>query len=447
VTDSADGVSGSSPEAALGEGAPPLIDGRFEILDVLDEGAMGTVYKVRHARLGALFAMKVLRAPRAGLPMQPPPGKEALTRFDREAQILGKLSSDHIVKVTDCGARADGSPYLVMELLEGSTLAHVLEAGFLSVSRGVTVCIQICRGLSRAHDANIVHRDLKPANIFLTRDEADNELVKILDFGVAKLLDREEQASVTQADTAVGTPLYMSPEQVSGASDVDQRADIYAVGAILYQLLAGRPPHPGTNPKAVMAAILTAEPEPLNSLRPDLPPALVRVVHGALSKRRADRPATAQRLERALAPFATSRIDALSPRADPAARTLDERASADSTSSIVGAARPTRTAGATTAVRWRVVAGVVSALILAAIGWLARGGQRPAETELVAPTPAAAPELRSATGPPVVAPVAAPAPEPRLEAPKPKPEPPRGKHAPPIQRARVPLRPLQGSSH
>lgn len=393
--------TGSSPSRAIAHRAMQFGDGKYEVIDVLGRGGMGIVYRVCHGKLGRDFALKVLQAPLKALPSQSKRKMEALERFRREALILGKLRSTHIVDVTDVGTSEDGSPYLVMELLDGQTLADALSADVLSVARVAKLAVQICRGLEKAHAAGVVHRDLKPANIFLTRNDAGEEVVKILDFGVAKLLGEGEHADVTQTNTAIGTPLYMSPEQASGLNDVDARADIYSVGAMLYEMLSGQLPHPGTSAGAVLFDIQSKEPRRLDSLSRHVPRALVALVHQALAKDRRKRQTSAAELERALVPFASSRVELEVASTRPAAQTLDEPGSAegtrpsstasdslrreaasaepssDATSSTDGAAKPASSPTAPASSRWVLVATVGAALIGVALVLSARSTPAP----------------------------------------------------------------------
>jgi len=276
-----------------------IIADKYEIVRPLGEGGMGVVYEARHTFVGRRVAIKFLRAEYAG-------ETEMLARFQREAQSAGALESEHVVAVHDFGIAPDGTPYLVLEYLAGDDLAHLLaRTGRLPVGRAVSIVLQACRGLAVAHGQGIVHRDLKPGNLFVLRREDGTDLVKVIDFGIAKLRNAAADApSKTRTGATMGTPYYMPPEQARGQRDIDHRADIYALGVILYEALAGRKPHPGESYNEILFHILTQAPAPLASLRDGLPPALVQAIERAMAFEPADRFQHAVDLARALAPFA-----------------------------------------------------------------------------------------------------------------------------------------------
>jgi serine/threonine-protein kinase len=211
-----------------------------------------------------------------------------------------------------------------MERLEGEDLAALLaREGPLPVGRAVALVVQACRGLAAAHASDIVHRDLKPANLFLTRRSDGGDLVKVLDFGIAKLLDADETgASITGTGKLLGTACYMPPEQAKGDPDIDHRADIYALGAILYELLTATKAHPGTNYNAVLFHILTQRIVPLRGLRPELPAGLDAVIERAMAVDRGARFARVADLGDALAPFAGTPLAATPAPARAAARAV-----------------------------------------------------------------------------------------------------------------------------
>jgi serine/threonine protein kinase len=262
------------------------LDGRYEVLARLGAGSVGVVYQGRHVQLNRLVAIKVLPQSAAASP-------EWRRRFEREARALSALSHPNVVPFTASGIDG-GVPYLVMELLEGKTLAELIGEGPVAPARSLDIVRQMLRGLSAAHDQALAHRDLKPANIFLQAlpDGADH--VRLLDFGMAKFLEGVSSPSMAEnlprVGVVFGTPSYMSPEQAK-AERVDTRADIYAAGAILFELLAGRPPYVADTPEGVMEA-LVSEPVPsLAKLGPELPIArLVQaVIERAMAKKPADR--------------------------------------------------------------------------------------------------------------------------------------------------------------
>ena len=266
--------------------------GPYEITSLIGEGGMGQVYRARDPRLGRDVAIKVL-----------PPAFRAdadrLRRFEQEARAVGQLSHPHILAVHDVGLH-DGSPYIVCELLEGETLRSRLHSGPVQPRKAIEVGLQIARGLAAAHDRGIVHRDLKPESIFLTRDGR----VKILDFGIAKLkndhvgddgLTCAATETATQAGVVVGTVGYMSPEQVRGDS-VDHRSDLFAVGAILHEVLTGRRAFHRATAAETTTAILREDPAPVNEIVPSVPAAVAAIVERCLVKHPSGRIQSAQDL-------------------------------------------------------------------------------------------------------------------------------------------------------
>jgi serine/threonine-protein kinase len=277
-----------------------VLDGKFQIERALASGASGDVYEAIHLGLGSRVAVKVLRQ---GLP------QTALIRrkrFVREARVAARIQSDHVVRVFDIVAPEHGLIYIVMELLLGETLGdRIRRVGAMPPLEAVGYVLQAAKPLAAMHDAGIVHRDVKPSNIFLARDAEGNERVKLLDFGVAALQQpvARGESAITFTDALVGTPRYMAPEQVLASKDVDARADVWALGVTLYELLAGRQPFDGQTVLAVLNQIESQQPPPLVDLRPGIPPELAKLVHRCLAKDPAVRPADARALGEALAPF------------------------------------------------------------------------------------------------------------------------------------------------
>src|SRR5262249_24926807 len=229
-----------------------IVDGRYRIDGVLGRGGMGVVYRARHEVIDKLFAIKIL------LPTE---DADVVERFVNEARAATAIGNDHIVDTVDFGQLPDGSTYFVMEYLEGRTLSQRIKAEqMIPVAVALSIAKQIAEGMSAAHLAGIVHRDLKPENIFLTKREEDEDFVKLLDFGIAKMQARENR--LTRAGTIFGTPHYMSPEQAS-ASEVDSRADVYSLGVILYEMLAGQVPFDAENPMGLLTQHLYTPPVPL----------------------------------------------------------------------------------------------------------------------------------------------------------------------------------------
>jgi len=275
-----------------------LIGDKYEVVQIIGAGGMGIVYEARHARLGQRVAIKMLLPELAQK-------ADAVTRFEREARAAAHLRSPHVAKVFDVDALSDGTPYIVMELLEGRDLAEELGArGSFPIGEAVEYVLQACDAMAEAHRVGIVHRDLKPSNMFLARD-GRRSIIKVLDFGISKVLD-DEVLGVTTTRSGLGTANYMSPEQVRSAKHVDARGDVWSLGVVLYEMLTGSQPFPGDTATAVAAAIVADRPVPLRSLRTDVPAALERALMTALEKDRDRRFADAAALGAALAPFAPS---------------------------------------------------------------------------------------------------------------------------------------------
>ena len=264
--------------------------GPYEIVAPLGAGGMGEVFRARDTRLGREIAIKILST---GLPLEP----ERLARFEHEARAAAALNHPNITVLYDVGTYAlalagralSETPYLVTELLEGATLRDRLSGGALPLRKALDYARQVALGLAAAHEKGIVHRDLKPENIFITSDDR----AKILDFGLAKLTESEPVAAgVTMLPTTpratlpgmvMGTAGYMAPEQVRGLA-ADYRADLFAFGAVLYEMLTGQRAFRGDTPMDVMMAVVREEPQSLTAIRPDLSPTLARIVERCLEK-------------------------------------------------------------------------------------------------------------------------------------------------------------------
>lgn len=270
--------------------------GKYAVERVLGRGGMGVVFEARHIRLGQRVAIKVLGAALREYP-------ELVERFEREARAAGALTSTHAVRVFDIDATEDGTPFIVMELLAGRDLSTIVERdGPQPVSRAVRWLIEACDAIAEAHRLGIIHRDLKPSNLFLS-DVDGRQLVKVLDFGIAKRVSTQETA-ITQAVAPLGTPQYMSPEQVRCAKDVDIRTDVWSLGITLYEMVCGQTPFAHESASACIASI-AADPVPdPRGLRPDLPDAFVEVLMKALEKNANRRYQSVEAFVAALAPFA-----------------------------------------------------------------------------------------------------------------------------------------------
>jgi serine/threonine protein kinase len=274
-----------------------LLDGKYTIKRELGAGGMGKVYEAQHAHIGRRVAIKFLLPEYAAHP-------EIVRRFENEARAAGSLEHENIAAVLDFGQTDEGARYLVMEFLAGQDCEKVLsKEGPLPVTRAVNIVLQVCRGLSVAHQADIVHRDLKPANLFLIKRPDRSELVKILDFGIAKLRKANDQPG-TVTGLTLGTPYYMSPEQARGDKNVDLRTDVYALGVILYELLSATRPYEGNSFLEIINSILHEQPPPLQSKRQGLPDGLVDVVRKAMHRDLSQRVQTVADLGEALIPFA-----------------------------------------------------------------------------------------------------------------------------------------------
>lgn len=271
-------VSASAP-AALQPGT--LIGQKYRVDGVLGWGGMGVVLRATHLELDAPVAIKVLHEELAQR-------EEVVSRLLFEARASARLRGRHIVRVSDVARLESGAPYIVMELLEGADLAMILEErGSLPVNEAVDYVIQACEGLAEAHALGLVHRDLKPENLFIA-STPEGGVLKILDFGISKAVEGSlsctPRTTLTSADNAVGSPYYMSPEQMRAARDVDARADIWSLGAILFELLTGRCPFDAESIPSVCAKVLGDEPESLCALASDVPADLELIVDLCLRK-------------------------------------------------------------------------------------------------------------------------------------------------------------------
>lgn len=260
----------------------------YRMLRVLGKGGMGRLYEAEHARIGRRFAVKVLHEAHADK-------REAVRRFEREADALSRIKSDHVLDVIDVLAAPDGRTTIVTSLLEGEDLQRRLDrCGRLPVGETIALGRMICRGLAAAHAVGVVHRDLKPSNLFLTAGPDGRTTLKILDFGVAKLSDDGE---VTKHGVVLGTPAYMAPEQARGSHDADERSDLYAVGAVLYRMITGKMPYEGADAAETLSKLLHSPPPRPRALRRDIPVALESVIQMVMSRAPDERPRSALELE------------------------------------------------------------------------------------------------------------------------------------------------------
>jgi serine/threonine-protein kinase len=305
------------PQGKFGIAPGDVLAGKYRVDRILGAGGMGVVVAAHHLKLDQRVAIKLL------LP-EALDDTEATTRFEREARAAAKIKSQHIAKVTDVGTLENGSPYIVMEYLEGEDLASRLErSGGFPIPDAVDIVLQACEVLAEAHALGIVHRDLKPANLFCVSEDglvggrtspADGNIsIKVLDFGISKIADRAGSAanmSITKTSAVMGSPAYMSPEQMQTPRDVDGRTDIWSLGIILFELLVGKVPFDGETLPEVCVKVATLPVPSVRRFRLDTPPGLEVVVRQCLEKDRDRRFGSVAELARALALFAPERAQA-----------------------------------------------------------------------------------------------------------------------------------------
>ena len=279
-----------------------VIADKYIVERVIGEGGLGVVVAAHHQHLEQTVAIKYLRPKALGT-------KVVTERFVREARLAAKIRSQHVVRVYDVGMLSEGTPFMVMEYLDGTDLGNVIAtAGPLATERAVDYVLQACEALAEAHLAGIVHRDLKPDNLFLAQ-ASGKSTIKVLDFGISKVSSKRSEtgrlAELTEANDQFGTPVYMSPEQLRSAADVDARADVWAVGVILFELLTGQLPFDGDGLPELCTSILTLPPASLTKIRSSLPEGLEVVVGRCLEKERENRFQNVAELAQELRPFAT----------------------------------------------------------------------------------------------------------------------------------------------
>ncbi|MBN8612845.1 MAG: serine/threonine protein kinase, partial [Deltaproteobacteria bacterium] len=276
-----------------------LVDGRYRVTATIARGGMGAVYDALDMRLERAVALKLLRPELAA-------EQEARKRFEREALMAARLGHPNIAQVLDFGRLGDGTSFMVMERVPGETLARLLERERRVVPlRAADIVRQGLEGLEAAHAAGIVHRDIKPGNVMTLREAGGRDVVKVLDFGVARLMETQAYTRLTSTGVIVGTPAYMAPEQARGDA-VDARTDVHAMGVLLYCLVAGRKPFDG-DVVSILEGVLHRAPPPLGDLAPASPPGLVAIVERALRKDPLQRFASAADMARALAGLSVER--------------------------------------------------------------------------------------------------------------------------------------------
>jgi serine/threonine protein kinase len=276
-----------------------LLAGKYRVERVIGRGGMGVVLAVRHEKLEQRMALKLML-----------PGahehREAVARFLREARAAARIQSEHVARVFDVGELDSGEPYMAMEYLEGCDVGSLIATrGTLEPEEAADYLLQACEALAEAHARGIVHRDLKPGNLFLVDRVGGDRMVKVLDFGISKVAPTAESGGdgiITHTSSLMGSPLYMSPEQMLSSRSVDARADIWALGVVLYEMLTGNMPFMAETMPEVCALVMNAPPVPLELHKPGLPEGLVRVVMRCLEKRPEDRFANVSELASSLAP-------------------------------------------------------------------------------------------------------------------------------------------------
>ncbi len=372
------GAASSPPPRGASPAHPPRVGdvllGKYRVERELGRGGMGVVLAVRHIELDGVFALKVL------LP-GPGPVPHAADRFLREAKVTARLAGEHIAKVFDVGRLDGGRPYMLMEHLDGSDLKHVLaERGPLPIDEVRGHVLQACEAVAEAHAHGILHRDIKPSNLFLVKRSNGRSCVKVLDFGISKVLEADG-ADLTASGVVLGSPLYMSPEQMMRSKDVGMPTDVWALGCVLFELVTGKAAFAADSMTAVVGHVLHHDPSPPSHLRPGVPAWLDAVVARCLRKAPEDRYQTVDELAIALREGAEAAEPTTAETAVPA-----ERGGAQDGKEREPTARPAERPAVRRRPTW-LLAVVLGAVCVAA--WLVRrppsGGEAPDGSESVTP--------------------------------------------------------------
>ena len=299
MTSGRTGGSSREPVATTHEILPgALIAGKFRVERIVGRGGMGVVVEATNVQLDQKVALKLL-ASRSEDPA-------VAERFGREARAAARLRSDHVARVYDVGKDTLHGPFIVMELLEGRTLADVIAVGRVPVHRAIEYVIDACEGLAEAHARGIVHQDVKPANLFLVTDTDGRPSIKLLDFGIATVRSSEREADAGSSHPSTGTPAYLAPEQLRGGRAADHRADIWALGCVLYELIVGERPFPATRFTELVTRILESRPEPIPATI-EVPAPIAAAIERCLEKDPSKRFASTGELALTLLPFARRR--------------------------------------------------------------------------------------------------------------------------------------------
>src|SRR5215468_5420690 len=347
-----------------------VLAGKYRVERVLDQGGMGVVVKAMHLQLNQPVAMKFLLPEVLG-------NQQVVQRFLREAQAAVRLKSEHVARVIDVGTLETGAPYMVLEYLEGADLSSYPRSQ-LTIGGIIDLMLQACEALAEAHSAGIVHRDIKPANFFLTRGSDGAPLLKVLDFGISKAPTTGSNLTATQS--VMGTPAYMSPEQMRSSRDVDHRSDIWSLGIVLYELLQGVPPYGGDTFSSMVIKVVT---EPLPRMTVALPGDLEAIVYRCLEKDPARRFQNVAELTQMLAPYAQSQTQAaISIQRTRSIIGLENRRGGSDTGPVRQAIPPSTLSGAVGARttpgggrRWPIFAGLGVLVAVVAVAVVAsRGG-------------------------------------------------------------------------